>query len=72
MQILSRLVTRIDTVLAVLPLAALALGGSGVVRAGRWARRRRSAPLARSWHWVSDPTRSPHADGPRLGTSDPT
>jgi len=37
---------RIDTVLAVLTLAALALGGCGVVRAGRWARRRRSTPLA--------------------------
>ena len=40
-----RLAARIDTALAVLTLVTLALGVSGVVRAGRWARRRRSSPL---------------------------
>jgi CubicO group peptidase (beta-lactamase class C family) len=36
---------RLDTLLALLTLTALALGAGGVARAGRWARRRRSAPL---------------------------
>ena len=36
---------RIDAVLAMLTLAALAFGACGVVRAGRWVRRRRSTPL---------------------------
>ena len=35
----------LDTVLAALTLAALTLGVCGVVRAGRWVRRRRGAPL---------------------------
>jgi CubicO group peptidase (beta-lactamase class C family) len=35
----------LDTVLAAVTMAALTLGACGVVRAGRWARRRRSAPL---------------------------
>ncbi len=39
------LALRLDTILALLTLAALALGAGGVVRAGRWARRRRRAPL---------------------------
>jgi CubicO group peptidase (beta-lactamase class C family) len=39
------LATRLDTGLAGLTLTALVLGGFGVVRAGRWARRRRGAPL---------------------------
>jgi CubicO group peptidase (beta-lactamase class C family) len=39
------LAARFDTILALLTLAALALGIGGVVRAGRWARRRRSARL---------------------------
>ena len=34
-----------DTVLAALTLAALILGAFGVARAGRWARRRRGAPV---------------------------
>jgi hypothetical protein len=40
-----RLAVQLDTVLALLTLAALALGICGVVRAGRWARPRRSTPL---------------------------
>ena len=36
---------RIDTVLAVLTLAAVVLGACGVARAGRWVRRRRGTPL---------------------------
>jgi CubicO group peptidase (beta-lactamase class C family) len=39
------LATRLDTVLAGLALTALVLGGFGVARAGRWARRHRGAPL---------------------------
>ena len=39
------LAATLDTVLAVATLAALSLGALGVARAGRWARRRRSAPL---------------------------
>ena len=39
------LAATLDTVLAALTLAALTLGACGVVRAGRWARRRRGAPL---------------------------
>ena len=35
----------LDTVLAAVTLTALALGACGVARAGRWARRRRGAPL---------------------------
>jgi CubicO group peptidase (beta-lactamase class C family) len=35
----------LDTVLAVLTLATLTLGALGVARAGRWARRRRGAPI---------------------------
>ena len=41
------LATTLDTVLAALTLAALTLGIFGVVRAGRWARRRRGARCAR-------------------------
>ena len=40
-----RMATTLDTILALLTLTALTLGGCGVVRAGRWARRRRGAPL---------------------------
>jgi CubicO group peptidase (beta-lactamase class C family) len=39
------LATRLDTVLAALTLTALVLGGFGLARAGRWARRRRGAPV---------------------------
>ena len=39
------LATTLDTVLAALTLAALILGSFGVIRAGRWARRRRGAPV---------------------------
>ena len=39
------LATTLDTVLAALTLAALTLGAFGVVRAGRWVRRRRGAPV---------------------------
>ena len=39
------LAATLDTVLAALTLAALTLGACGVARAGRWARRRRGAPL---------------------------
>jgi hypothetical protein len=39
------LAARLDTILAVLTLAALALGTAGVVRAGSWARRRHRAPV---------------------------
>jgi CubicO group peptidase (beta-lactamase class C family) len=39
------LAATLDTVLAALTLAALTLGAWGVVRSGRWARRRRGAPL---------------------------
>jgi CubicO group peptidase (beta-lactamase class C family) len=39
------LAATLDTVLAVLTLAALTLGALGVARVGRWARRRRGAPL---------------------------
>jgi CubicO group peptidase (beta-lactamase class C family) len=39
------LATRLDTVLAALTFTALVLGGFGLARAGRWARRRRGAPL---------------------------
>jgi hypothetical protein len=39
------LAATLDTVLAVATLAALTIGALGVVRAGRWARRRRGAPL---------------------------
>jgi hypothetical protein len=39
------LATRLDTGLAALTLTALVLGGFGVARAGRWARRHRGAPL---------------------------
>jgi len=39
------LAATLDAVLAVATLAALSLGALGVARAGRWARRRRSAPL---------------------------
>ena len=41
------LAATLDTVLAALTLAALTLGACGVVRAGRWVRRRRGAPCAR-------------------------
>jgi len=40
-----RLAATLDTVLAAVTLAALTLGACGVVRAARWARRRRAAPL---------------------------
>ena len=40
-----RLAATLDTVLAAVTLGALTLGACGVVRAGRWARRRRGAPL---------------------------
>jgi CubicO group peptidase (beta-lactamase class C family) len=39
------LAATLDTVLAAVTLAALTIGGYGVARAGRWARRRRRAPL---------------------------
>ena len=39
------LAATLDTVLAAFTLAAMTLGACGVVRAGRWARRRRGAPL---------------------------
>ena len=39
------LAATLDIVLAAVTLAALTLGACGVVRAGRWARRRRGAPL---------------------------
>ncbi len=42
-----RFATRVDTALAVLTLLSLVLGLSGVLRAGRWARRRTGAPVRR-------------------------
>lgn len=39
--------SRFDTALGVLTVLALTLGVSGVLRAGRWARRRRSTPVRR-------------------------
>jgi CubicO group peptidase (beta-lactamase class C family) len=39
------LATRLDTVLAVLSLVTVALGISGVIRAGRWAKRRHRTPV---------------------------
>jgi hypothetical protein len=40
-----RLAATLDTVLAAVTVGALTLGGCGVARAGRWARRRRGTPL---------------------------